>query len=74
MSEQPVLTDIDTRGVATVTLNRPHRNNAYNDAMIQGLLDAVGALSVDDAVRVIIFKGNGKYFHAGADLKLIIYL
>ena len=69
MSEQPVLTDIDTRGVATVTLNRPHRNNAYNDAMIQGLLDAVGALSVDDAVRVIIFRGNGNYFQAGADLK-----
>ena len=55
MSEQPVLTDIDARGVATVTLNRPHRNNAYNDAMIQGLLDAVGTLAADDSVRVIVF-------------------
>ena len=69
MSEQPVLTDIDARGVATITLNRPHRNNAYNDAMIQGLLDAVGALSVDNAVRVIVLRGNGNYFQAGADLK-----
>lgn len=69
MSEQPVLTDIDARGVATITLNRPHRNNAYNDAMIQGLLNAVGALSVDNAVRVIVLRGNGNYFQAGADLK-----
>jgi methylglutaconyl-CoA hydratase len=69
MSEQPVLTDVDARGVATVTLNRPHRNNAYNDAMIQGLLDAIGALSADDAVRIIVLRGNGNYFQAGADLK-----
>ena len=69
MSEQPVLTDVDARGVATVTLNRPHRNNAYNDAMIQGQIDGVGALAADDAVRVIVLRGNGNYFQAGADLK-----
>ncbi len=69
MSEQPVLMDVDARGVATVTLNRPHRNNAYNDAMIQGLLDNVGAAAVDDSVRVIVLRGNGNYFQAGADLK-----
>ena len=54
MSEQPVLWQHDERGVATVTLNRPERNNAYNDAMIQGLLDCVGAAAVDDKVRVIV--------------------
>ncbi|NKB59690.1 MAG: enoyl-CoA hydratase [Alphaproteobacteria bacterium] len=69
MSEQPVLIDVDARGVATVTLNRPHRNNAYNDAMIQGLLDGVGRLAVDDKVRVIVLRGTGNYFQAGADLK-----
>ena len=69
MSEQPVLLDLDARGIATLTLNRPHRNNAYNDAMIQGLLDGVGQLAHDPAVRVIVLRGNGKYFQAGADLK-----
>lgn len=69
MSETPVLVDVDARGVATVTLNRPHRNNAYNDAMIQGLLDGVGELAANDAVRVIVLRGNGNYFQAGADLK-----
>jgi methylglutaconyl-CoA hydratase len=69
MSEQPVLMDVDAKGVATLTLNRPHRNNAYNDAMIQGLLDGVGQAAADDKVRVIVLRGNGNYFQAGADLK-----
>jgi methylglutaconyl-CoA hydratase len=69
MNDQPVLTSIDARGVATVTLNRPHRNNAYNDAMIEGLLSAVGSLSNNDDVRIIVLRGNGDYFQGGADLK-----
>jgi len=70
MSEdQPsVLCDIDRRGVATVTLNRPHVNNAYNGDMVQQLLDGTRALAANDDVRVIVLKGNGKHFQAGADL------
>jgi enoyl-CoA hydratase/carnithine racemase len=40
----PVLWSVDARGVATVTLNRPEVNNAYNGAMIDGLLAALDAL------------------------------
>ena len=40
----PVLWDVDARGVATVTLNRPEVNNAYNGELIQGLLAALDAL------------------------------
>lgn len=69
MNEQPVLMNVDSRGIATLTLNRPHRNNAYNDAMIQGLMDGVLACQQDNAVRVIVLRGNGNYFQAGADLK-----
>ena len=43
-AHDPVLWDIDARGVATVTLNRPEVNNAYNGAMIDGLLAALDAL------------------------------
>lgn len=70
MSEdQPsVLCEIDHRGVATVTLNRPHVNNAYNGDMVQQLLDGARALATNDDVRVIVLKGNGKHFQAGADL------
>jgi len=67
----PVLWDVDARGVATVTLNRPEVNNAYNGAMIDGLLAALDALGKVAGLRAVVLKGNGKHFQAGADLKWI---
>src|ERR1041385_2218646 len=67
----PVLWDVDARGVATVTLNRPEVNNAYNGAMIDGLLAALDALGQAKGLRSVVVKGNGKHFQAGADLKWI---
>lgn len=67
-TQSPVLCDIDNRGVATVTLNRPEVNNAYNGEMVQSLLDGVSALQANKDVRVIVIKGNGRHFQAGADL------
>ena len=70
--DQPVvLHDVDARGVATVTLNRPRVNNAYNGDMIRSLLDIAGALAEDDAVRMLVLRGNGPHFQAGADLRWI---
>jgi methylglutaconyl-CoA hydratase len=63
-----VLRSVDPRGIGTVTLNRPARNNAYNGDVIQGLIDAFTALATDDTVRVVVLRGNGKHFQAGADL------
>jgi methylglutaconyl-CoA hydratase len=67
----PVLWDVDARGVATVTLNRPEVNNAYDGAMIDGLLAALDALGGVKGLRAVVLKGNGKHFQAGADLKWI---
>lgn len=67
-NQDPVLCTIDTRGVATVTLNRPEVNNAYNGEMVQSLLDGVSALQANKDVRAIVIKGNGRHFQAGADL------
>ena len=69
MSEPPVLWSLDARGVATVTLNRPAVNNAYDGALIQGLLAALDALGGKPELRVVVVKGNGRHFQAGADLK-----
>ena len=69
MANEPVLWNVDARGVATVTLNRPEVNNAYDAALIQGLHDAIDALGAD--VRVVVLKGAGRHFQAGADLKWI---
>lgn len=71
MSDEPVLWNLDARGVATVTLNRPRVNNAYNGAMIQGLHAAMDALGREAGLRVVVLKGNGKHFQAGADLSWI---
>jgi methylglutaconyl-CoA hydratase len=67
----PVLWDVDPRGVATVTLNRPAVNNAYNGELIEGLLKALDALSEASGLRAVVIRGNGKHFQAGADLKWI---
>lgn len=68
-TQGPVLWDMDTRGVATVVLNRPEVNNAYNGDLVQGLLDAVDALGAATALRAVVIRGNGRHFQAGADLK-----
>lgn len=68
MSEPVVLCAIDARGVATVTLNRPALNNAYNAEFLQALIDTCGRLAVDSQVRVVVIRGNGPHFQAGADL------
>jgi methylglutaconyl-CoA hydratase len=67
----PVLWEVDARGVATVTLNRPEVNNAYNGALIDGVLAALDALGGHKGLRAVVLKGNGKHFQAGADLKWI---
>jgi methylglutaconyl-CoA hydratase len=67
----PVLWEVDARGVATVTLNRPEVNNAYNGDLIQGVLTALDALGSARGLRAVVLRGNGKHFQAGADLKWI---
>jgi methylglutaconyl-CoA hydratase len=71
MSEQAVLHQVDARGVATVTLNRPEVNNAYDETLIQGLHDAMDALGAKPELRVVLLRGAGRHFQAGADLKWI---
>ncbi|HTB02769.1 MAG TPA: enoyl-CoA hydratase-related protein [Bradyrhizobium sp.] len=70
MPANPVLWELDQRGVATVTLNRPEVNNAYDSGLINGVLAAMDELG-NKPVRVVVLKGNGKHFQAGADLKWI---
>jgi methylglutaconyl-CoA hydratase len=71
MSVNPVLWELDERGVATVTLNRPEVNNAYDAGLIGGVLSAMDELGKKPQLRVVVLKGNGRHFQAGADLKWI---
>jgi methylglutaconyl-CoA hydratase len=55
-------------GIATVWLDRPAVRNAFDEALIAALTAAIGELSCDAAVRVIVLAGRGPAFCAGADL------
>jgi len=57
-----------TDGVATITLNRPEKMNAYTHIMMQEICDALDLVDRDDDVRAVIFTGAGRAFCAGADL------
>src|SRR5438105_3229537 len=55
-------------GVATVTLNRPQKHNAFDAALIEGLTEAFRTLKVADNIRIVFLRGAGGNFSAGADL------
>lgn len=70
MAEAPrrrVLRSVDAAGVATVTLDRPEKRNALDDALVDELLGVVEDLAGDRSARVIVVRGNGPSFCAGAD-------
>ena len=68
MSFQTLLYEVRD-GIAVVTVNRPDKLNALNDAVIADLDDAVARIEADDAVKGVILTGAGpKAFVAGADL------
>ncbi len=67
--EFTTLTYTTTDRVATITLNRPERLNAINDAMPAEIRNAVEIAEGDDDVHVIVITGAGRAFCAGYDLK-----
>jgi methylglutaconyl-CoA hydratase len=57
-----------SQNVATVSLNRPDIRNAFNEVMISELITCFKSLQERKDVRIIVLRGNGKSFCAGADL------
>ncbi|MBB3181122.1 enoyl-CoA hydratase/isomerase family protein [Variovorax sp. Sphag1AA] len=57
------------RGVATITLNRPEKLNAFTDDMLDRWVDALEACRIDPAVRVIVITGTGRAFTTGGDVE-----
>jgi methylglutaconyl-CoA hydratase len=69
MANPAVVWEVDGRGVATVTLNRPEVNNAYNGDLLAGVHAAMDDLGARASVRAVVIRGNGKHFQAGVDLR-----
>ena len=67
MNESPVLQRREG-AVLHLTLNRPRSRNALNVALVLALREALAAAERDEGVRVIVLRGAGGHFSAGADL------
>jgi len=63
-----VLLARDARGVATITLNRPDKRNAFDDTLIRLLHTVIAEVADDDTIRAVVLTGAGAAFSAGADL------
>ena len=62
----------NAHGVRTLWLNRPELHNAFDEALIEGLTEAVEAAGADAAVRVVVLAGRGRSFCAGGDLNWML--
>jgi len=58
-------------GIATITLNRPDKLNAFTDEMLAALGEALKAVERDEAVRSVVVTGAGRGFSAGQDLESV---
>jgi enoyl-CoA hydratase/carnithine racemase len=58
-------------GIALITLNRPHRLNAFTLETSDEIFDALQRAETDDTVRAIIITGAGRAFSAGADIAIL---
>jgi enoyl-CoA hydratase/carnithine racemase len=70
MAYPDILYDVKDR-VATITLNRPDRLNAYTDRMAQSIRLAVADAAKDSSARVVVLTGAGRGFCAGADMDVL---
>ena len=67
MDFQDITYDVSD-GIATITLNRPDKMNAFTGRMMHEIIDALDMTDSDDAVKAVIFTGAGRAYCAGADL------
>ena len=67
MTESSILTEARA-GYRVITLNRPERLNAFNDAMHEALRDAIAQAEADESCRALLITGAGRGFCAGQDL------
>ena len=68
MKSSVCISNISKNGVATIELNRPNVNNAYDEHFLKEFAGCLVKLKCDHSVRVLLLKGRGENFQAGADL------
>lgn len=68
MTDEPVQLERQ-QGIASLILNRPDIRNAFDDSMIQALSHHLTSLKADPSVRIILLRGKGDHFCAGANIE-----
>jgi enoyl-CoA hydratase/carnithine racemase len=68
MTDSLINLTVNSYGVATITLNRPDKRNAMNDAMRAQFVVALERVATDKAIRALVLTGAGKGFCAGGDI------
>jgi methylglutaconyl-CoA hydratase len=68
MAFETIVTDLSSRGVASIIFNRPDRGNALSSQMLGELIAHLSALANDPQARLVILRANGKHFCSGADV------
>src|SRR3954462_8739912 len=71
VSLQTIQVEISPRRIATLTLNRPDRGNAFAQTMLDELSAQFAHLGADENVRIVVLRGNGRHFCTGADLSRV---
>jgi len=67
MSDE-LITHLDTRGVYTITMNRPHVHNAFDEQQIARLTHTLEQAAQSPEIRLLVLDSSGKHFCAGADI------
>ncbi len=68
MTLQTLSVEVSQRGIATIMFNRPDRSNALSPQLMDELGGELAKHAADDRTRIVVLRGSGKHFCAGADL------
>ncbi len=68
MNSEFIRVETDSRGVVTVTLNKPQKHNAFDDEILKQLNHIFQSLGKNEEVKVVVLAAEGKSFSAGADV------
>lgn len=70
-SEEKVKVDIDSDGIAWVTLNEPEVRNALSPELRAQFVERIPSLEFDESVRCVVIRGAGSHFMAGGDIRIM---
>ena len=67
-----IAVEVSSRGVATITLDRPERSNAFDQAMLNALAQQFAERTADAATRIVVLRGAGKHFCLGSQVARLV--